>query len=132
MSLHHTAELICELCESKLQEADPSLRVWFRNHIKPNFKDAHVSWAYRDEASQEQAFADHKSRLHFPYSAHNKMPALALDLFEIDGAGEGVWNPKFFEAVNQYNKDKDIPLKWGGYFRLLGDAGHFEVVIECP
>ena len=125
---HHNSDPVCPACADKLLMAHKDLHDWFIDHIKPNFPTAHISWSFRDQASQEQAYADHKSKLHFPYSAHNKMPALALDLFEILESGEGAWNPAFFASINKYNLDHGIQLKWGAHFRLLGDDDHWQVV----
>jgi hypothetical protein len=104
---------------------------WFNNHVKPNFKDAHVSWSYRDQASQEEAYNDKKSKLHYPQSAHNKTPALALDLFEINDKGQAEWNPSFFNALNQYNLDNNIKLFWGGKYKELGDFDHFSIDLSA-
>lgn len=124
---HHTSDAICPLCEYKLAAVDPTLQYWFRQHIKPNFPDAHISWGYRNETEQEQAYLDHKTRLHYPQSDHNKIPAKALDLFEINDAGQGVWNPGFFSAINDYNEDHGIELIWGAKWRSLGDNDHFAI-----
>lgn len=128
MSLHHTADPVCPCCEDKLSLVVKELQDWFRTHVKPNFPHAHISWGYRGEVSQEDAYANHRSKLHFPHSAHNKTPAQALDLFELAESGEGLWNPAFFAGINQYNIDHGIKLKWGAVFRLLGDSDHWQII----
>ncbi len=124
---HHSSDLVCALCEQKLLQSDPVLTAWFHQNVKPAFPDAHVSWTYRDEISQGAAVADGKSKLDFPNSAHNKLPAKAIDLFQIDDCGRAKWNPAFFSAINDMNVELGIGLLWGAQFRTLGDSDHFQI-----
>lgn len=92
--------------------------------IKAKYPDVHIAWAYRDQASQDEAFKSGASKLVFPLSAHNKKPSRALDLFQLSPTGQAIFDPIamariYFEAGKW--------LKWGGNFRTLGDAGHFEL-----
>lgn len=128
MIARHTLDLECPLCELKLIKADPVLSNWYRTKVKMNWKDAHISWAYRDEASQEEAFLDGKTKLHYPNSAHNQTPARALDLFQLSPDGKAVFDPGFYYAVNEMNEKEDTQIKWGGKFKTLGDLDHFELV----
>jgi hypothetical protein len=122
----------CPSCEDKLKDAHPDLAEWFRGKVKPNYPHAHVSWSYRGKEDQEHAFLDGKTRLHFPLSAHNKHDdqgnpcALALDLFELDYNGMACWGWAFFRAIANAAQHDGIPIKWGGDFKTLGDADHFE------
>lgn len=120
MSLHHTSDPECPLCLDKISKATPVLQDWFKIHVKPNFPRAHISWSYRNETEQEQAFADHKSKLRYPYSAHNKIPALALDIFEIDENGEGLWAPTFFYRGEQVQPRQSRQPQVGGLLQPLG------------
>lgn len=129
-SFHHTSEPVCPLCEEKLSQAHEHLATWFRTIVKPKWPDAHVSWSYRGKEDQEKAFADAKTRLHFPKSAHNHQPALALDLFQLNEDGVAVWSPKFFAQVALLNKGEYPNLVWGGTFKTLGDGDHFELLIN--
>ncbi len=134
MSLHHTSDDVCPLCEHKLTEAHPYLVDWYRNKVKPKFKDAHISWSYRGEADQEQAYIDHKTKCHYPNSPHNhteegKPLSLALDLFQIDENHQALFSPRFYFDINEMNVAESIPLKWGGTFKDLGDADHFQVML---
>jgi hypothetical protein len=126
MNDHHTSNPICGLCEEKLKMADNRLQNWF-SHLKANFPGVHVAWSYRNELEQAQALLDHKTKLKFPDSAHNKVPARALDLFEINEDHQGVWNPKFFSDVCKFNLANEYKLKWGGNFASLGDYDHYEL-----
>lgn len=125
---HHTSDPVCPLCEEKLATAHPDLATWFRTAVKPNYPDAHVSWGYRDQADQEAAFQDGKTKLHFPNSAHNKVPARALDLFQINAAGVAAWQPLFFAAISDRNKLDYPHIIWGGNWKTLGDGDHFELL----
>lgn len=129
---HHTNDAVCPLCEEKLASAHVYLQTWFRNVVKPKYPDAHVSWAYRDQAAQEAAFADEKTKLHFPHSAHNKIPARAIDLFQINSAGVAFWAPLFFAALSASNKLDYPQIVWGGTFKTLGDGDHFELLSDVP
>lgn len=123
---HHTSDLACALCELKLKDAHPDLGGWF-HAMKEKHADLHISWSFRDQASQEQAFQDRKTKLHFPQSAHNKTPAMALDIFQIDDSGRAKWDPVFCAKLNDETAAAGYTLKWGGLWKTLGDNDHFEI-----
>ena len=132
--LHHTDDPVCQACEEKLNTAHQVLKLWFLNNVKTRWPSAHVSWAYRDKASQEQAFADGKSKLHYPDSAHNKtgpdgIPcATALDLFQIISK-IAVFDPGWYKEVSlvPLPMGSQYTLFWGAKFKSLGDNDHFEI-----
>lgn len=121
--LHHVNGPVCPSCEDKLSHAHEKLVDWFKLHVKPTYPDMHVSWSFRDEASQEDAVLRGASKLHWPNSPHNKTPALALDLFQLDKGGAR-WDVGIFHTLSL-----TIPegFKWGGDFNSLSDTDHFEV-----
>jgi hypothetical protein len=125
---HHTINSPCPLCEEKLALADPELIDWFHNEVKPAYPSCHVSWAYRNRVDQELAFLDGKTKLHYPLSAHNKEPALALDLFQLDNGGNAIWDHDIFAALHAINAVKYTHIIWGGLWKSIGDADHFEFV----
>ena len=96
----------------------------------------HISWAYRDQASQEQAFADHESNDHYPNSPHNHMDgttpmSLALDIFQITEEGEACFSPQFCALLDSENQADREPILNGAKFKRLdgkplGDFGHFQ------
>lgn len=93
---------------------------------------AHVSWVFRNESQQTQAVIDKVSETPWPRSQHNKMMdgkpcARAFDLFEIDQRGRAVWDPSFFRAIWKFVEAKGFPVKWGGAWKSIGDANHFEL-----
>jgi hypothetical protein len=124
---HHTSDYICSLCEEKLKNAHRFLAYWFHNYVKLNWPDAHVSCSHRNKYDQEWLFIDKKTELHWPNSKHNKIPAEALDLFQINDKGKGIWDVKFFTDLNQHNLDSGIDFTWGGNFEKLRDYCHFEM-----
>jgi len=123
----------CPSCEDKLKQAHPQLANWFREDVKSKYPDAHISWSYRDRMNQNQAFAEGKSKLVFPLSAHNKSDdqgnpcALALDLFQLASNGMGCWPWAYFKQIAEEMKASRQDMKWGGDFKSLGDADHFEL-----
>lgn len=126
---HHTTDPNCPLCEEKLQSAHVELVDWYRSFVKVKFPDAHVSWSYRDQESQDAAFEDGKTKLHYPKSAHNKMPSLALDLFRIQ-KGIAQWEPSFFIEIHALTVKTHPEIIWGGNWKTLGDLDHFELLPE--
>ena len=124
---HHSSDPVCALCTQKLALVHPDLHKWYVEQIKPIFHDSHISWGFRDAADQEIAVEDGKSKLEFPQSAHNKTPAMALDLFQIDEAGHAKWDPGYFSVINQLCAKINAPIIWGGIWKGLGDNDHFQL-----
>lgn len=119
----------CLGCIHKLTEADSFFDTWFWSLI-PESPDLHISWSFRNEADQEHAFKDGKSRLHWPDSAHNRMVngkpcSAAVDLFEIYN-GQPLWRPSLMAHIAQ----RWTELIWGGAFKSLGDFDHFQIKIS--
>lgn len=122
---HHTHEQECPACEEKLEKAHPALAVWFHKQKAKNPK-LHVSWSYRDKDNQEEAYSEGRTKLHYPNSKHNKLPAEALDLFELNEQSIAIWNPMTFaDIAAQSEKDGD-PIMWGGRWKTIGDTDHFQ------
>lgn len=134
--LHHTSDAECPLCVSKLQQCHPDMVSIFIDLIKPVFVDCHISWTYRDEANQRQAFAEGKSKLSWPMSAHNKSDdqgnpqSLAFDLFQLCSNGMAAWPWAYFRDINTRLYKANKPVFWGGNYKHLGDADHFELQIK--
>ena len=129
--IHHTQDALCPNCEGKLMTAHEKLGEWFRA-IKKRYPNVHISWAWRGPADQEAAFRDGKSNAHFGQSPHNnekdgKPYRLALDLFQIDEDGVARFSGVFCAKVNEENEANREPIQWGGKFKHLGDADHFQI-----
>ena len=132
MGLHHTnAELFCPLCEEKLKQAHAELHRWFYD-MKEKFPQLHISCSYRGEKEQNQAVSQGKSKAKYPASAHNKTnekgepEARALDVFELKD-GKACFDSDFYVKLWK-NSKQDFCMIWGGNFKSLGDANHFQLV----
>jgi len=127
----HTEGLNCSGCNNKLLTADPYLINWF-SELKKVFPTAHVSWAFRDKESQDEAYTAGLSFSTWPESKHNYMindkpNSLALDLFEINLVGAASFRPSFYTRVYEWSLKSNFNIKWGGYFLTLRDYNHFYI-----
>lgn len=129
MSVHQEGPE-CTGCEAKGKTALPYLFEWFKAKKRANPR-LHISCASRGFDDQEAAFNSGASKLRWPWSAHNRRKpngepeSWALDLFEIID-GKAVYSPRTFATLNEENVASGEPLMWGGNFKSLGDACHFE------
>ena len=124
----HTNIGECPNCKDKLALAHPMLQDWFKKR-KALTQELHISWSFRDRASQEAMFNEkpQATKLHFPNSAHNKTPALALDLFMLDADGQAQFPQLMYAKINELNEADNDPIIWGGTFKSIGDSDHFQV-----
>jgi hypothetical protein len=130
-SARHTEGKVCPSCDEKLKTAHPDIAAWFRD-VKRRHQNVHVSWAWRGADAQNKAYFEGKSNCPFPKSPHNhteggKPCSLALDLFLITEEGEAVFPAAFYKRLNAENEAAKIRMIWGGHFKSLGDAGHFQI-----
>lgn len=144
----HEAGPVCPGCEAKLRSVHPYLVDWFHQHVKPEWPTIHISWGYRGKFDQDLCFRQKTTKLPWPKSAHNRRVAIdsakpfdasnetdpnsrpesiAIDLFQLDETGKAIWVPHTFFKLSQQINDAAEPIKWGGLFRFLGDADHFEI-----
>lgn len=129
---HHEVGPVCPSCEEKLEQAHPRLAEWFRTKIKPTWADAHIAWSYRDQANQDEAYAEGKSKLQYPHSPHNategeKPCARALDLFQMPKAGSALFPVGWYKDIALNCQAWGEPIVWGGMFTHLGDFDHFQL-----
>jgi hypothetical protein len=127
---HENRRNDCIRCEEFLKFAHPRMVEWWRL-IKPNFSHLHIYCSYRDVKQQNQAYDDGLSRLRFPNSKHNyildnKPASLAFDLFQLSEEGIALFPFKLYKSVIDLSEQLKQPIRWGGRFRDLGDANHFE------
>lgn len=84
---------------ARLATCHPDLQTVCNELIKQY--DFSVLEGHRARAAQEAAFKSGNSRLHWPYSAHNKLPSLAVDIvpYPVD------WNnlERFRELVVRFD-----------------------------
>lgn len=132
---HHSIAVRCPGCVDRLLDADNALTEWFNEMKKARplgEHPMHVSWAFRDEETQNAEVAKGASKLHWPHSKHNFMVdgvprARALDIFQEDESGRAIFDPIFCAKVNAASIASGHTLRWGGSFHDLGDSGHFEL-----
>jgi len=131
MSHHVNEPHECPACEEKLEECHYLLAYWFEK-LKHEFPDAHISWGFRSKEDQDEAFANHKSRLRWPMSKHNvmvkgKASSRAIDLFRLTDDYQAEFNPQWFKEVFEFLEDNEAPIVWGGSWKTFKDLCHFEL-----
>lgn len=126
--IHHTVDpvAVCPLCSEKMATAHPILQDWFER-IRAAFPGAHVSWAFRDEETQELFFREGKSRARWPNSRHNRTPAEAIDLFLLGPDNVARWPKPWFLKISEWLIEKRAPIIWGGTFSSISDQDHFSL-----
>jgi peptidoglycan L-alanyl-D-glutamate endopeptidase CwlK len=88
----------------------------------------------RGRAAQTKAFQQGNSKAKFGDSAHNYVPAIAVDLFPAPYD----WNNRqsfinLSKVILRIGKEKGIPLRWGGDWNMDGnlsdgwDMPHYEL-----
>lgn len=92
--------------------------------------------ATRGRADQTRAYLQGKSKAKFGASAHNYVPAVAMDLFPApyDWENYEAFN-RLAKVILRIAKEKGIPLRWGGDWNMDGsktvsdawDKPHFEL-----
>lgn len=122
----HTQGSECEGCNERLKQAHVLLQSFFYQ-LKEISEDVHVSHVFRDEADQNAAFESGASKLKWPNSKHNRIPAEAIDIFQIDSKGKAVFDPRFCHEAYKLSLRLGFDFRWGGQFKTLGDYGHFEI-----
>lgn len=127
--IRHENLPFCERCEMIMAQAHPALQSWFES-VRSVFLDAHVSTAFRDAVAQEDAFKRGVSKVRWPNSKHNAIPARAIDLFQLDQNGKAKWDGVWFARLWATAKHPD--LVWGGNWKTFKDAPHFQLVEEVP
>jgi len=59
-------------------------------------------------------------------SKHNKLPSDAFDIAFIGIDKKLNWNKKYFKMFADIVKEVDATIVWGGNFKSIPDAPHFE------
>ena len=96
--------------------------------------DFSITCAHRGRVDQEDAYKKGTSKVHFPNSAHNKVPSHAVDLvpYPVDWNNIGRFKElaaAFFAVANLLKERGEITheFEWGGNWRTLKDYPHFEI-----
>lgn len=63
----------------QLATCHPELQILFNEVIK--YFDCKVTEGFRNEANQNKAFSEGKSKLRWPHGKHNKTPSIAVDVY---------------------------------------------------
>lgn len=85
--------------------------------------------AVRGKAAQEKAFKQGNTKAHFGQSAHNYVPAIAMDLFPAPYDWD---NTQSFYALSKVimriAKEQGTPLRFGGDWDMDGEMNHTGLV----
>lgn len=136
MRLRHQKGSICPSCEEKLREGHPTLGYAFHT-LKEHFPEVHLSWVFRDQVYQDQAYIEGKSKLKWPQSSHNAMRgkkpcSRAMDLFRLMEDGTAHFEEGWYKLIWKLAQELDLPLLWGGNFLTLADSNHFQLTKDVP
>jgi hypothetical protein len=131
----HKNGLSCPSCNEFLKDTNPILARWFKEVIKPEFHDVHISCSWRGKEEQDLAFRTGASSVQFPNSKHNYIngdgkDAHALDLF-FQRDGKYIASFELMKEVNDHSNMMGWIIKWGGNFPKV-DAVHFELHKQLP
>lgn len=121
-----------KIYQTRLEECHPNLQKIFN----PFFAQGRIAiiCGHRNEASQNEAYRQGKSKLVYPYSLHNRQPSLAIDVmpwyelephvrWDTDGNDIDSLAVEIFKEA----KKLDIPIAWGGDWLDFTDKVHWEL-----
>jgi peptidoglycan L-alanyl-D-glutamate endopeptidase CwlK len=119
--------------KKNLEQAHTILQALADKALEKSKQDLKVICGYRNEADQNKAFAEGKSKLKWPKSAHNSHPSMAIDVVPLPLD----WNNiDAFEEMVQcfedawYELDEDLTKGWAlrcGADFSFHDYPHFEL-----
>ena len=128
--------------DGRLITCHPELQLPFRILIK--YFDHSVIFGYRDETEQELAFKEKRTQVHYPYSAHNTQPSMAIDVmpYPIDNKDSNRFiylagQVKGIALMLKERGDMSYDLGWGGDWdndtevkdNNFNDLGHFYLIV---
>ena len=97
--------------------------------------DHSVICGHRSEEDQEKAFNKGNSKVHYPNSKHNSIPALAVDIIPYPIDWKDINNFSYmgglFLGIAYILKENKIithDIRWGGHWKRLKDYPHFELI----
>lgn len=112
----------------KLEKVHPDLQKIFKEAIKDTPIDFSITCGWRGEKEQNKAFEQGNSKLKFPQSKHNKMPAMAVDAVpypKMWDASDSEWS-LLSNHILATAKKLGIKLTWGGSWKFV-DKPHYEL-----
>lgn len=96
--------------------------------------DVKVICGHRNKTDQEKAFKAGNSKVHYPNSAHNKLPSHAVDLvpYPVDWNDIGRFKEMGAAFMALANMMRELGIikhefVWGGTWRTFKDYPHFEL-----
>ena len=110
---------------SKLETCSQPLQDLFNEVIK--HRDCTILDGHRNEERQTKAFNEGFSKARFPQSRHNTFPSQAVDVVPYPIDWEDI--NRFYEFagfVKATAIQMNINIKWGGDFKSIFDAPHWE------
>jgi peptidoglycan L-alanyl-D-glutamate endopeptidase CwlK len=111
---------------ARLAELHPDLQRVLCQAIK--VADFAIICGHRGEKDQDVAYATGHSRLQWPYSKHNALPALAVDVAPWPINWDDLTSFYYLAGVVMTCAYKEgVPLTWGGNWIKLKDMPHFEL-----
>jgi peptidoglycan L-alanyl-D-glutamate endopeptidase CwlK len=136
--MHTNPAVNCPTCSEKFQTCDARI-IDFVLRVQHVFTDCHVAVAYRDQADQELAFQQGKSKLNYPDSLHNhtvssKPSSLAVDLFLLDLDGTALFPITYYNQIWDYfqahREEFFHPIEWGGNWSTFKDWDHYQLILS--
>ena len=114
-------------CDKRLQQlADAVLQV----------HDCSVLTGHRSKNAQDQAYVEGYSTVQWPYSKHNSMPSMAIDLAPFPIDWEDTKRFYYFAGIVMgIASELEIPIRWGADWDMDNDLDdhsfldlvHFEI-----
>ena len=127
-----TPYLLSKTGKARFEQLHPALQEIVSEVLY--YRDISVTCSYRSKIDQEVAYQKGTSKAHFGQSAHNFLPARAVDIVPYPiPMKNGGWdnNSKEWDELAQLfleiAKRKNIEITWGGTFTKLVDKPHFEL-----
>lgn len=123
----NTSKERLEQCDERLQAlAEAVLQI----------HDCSVLTGHRSENAQNQAYVEGYSTIQWPYSKHNSLPSLAIDLAPFPIDWENTKRFYYFAGIVMgVAKQMNLPIRWGGDWDMDNDLDdsnfldlvHFEI-----
>lgn len=121
-----------KISKERLATCHPDLQTVCNELIKQY--DFSVLEGRRGQCEQDEAYRKGKSQVKYPYSAHNKIPSLAVDIapYPIDWDNISRFNEmiiRFDTIANMLRAEGVISSEfvYGGHWKSLKDWPHIEI-----
>lgn len=113
----------------RIKECDYRLQCLVNLMLRFSTFDLTVTCGHRNEADQEAAFNEGKSKAHFGQSRHNSLPSLAIDVCPYPICWDSA--DKRWKLMGDLAKKCadliGISIRWGGDFTSFKDYPHIEI-----